>query len=330
MKRALIVLIIIIVLLLLPMAILALVGWVNRASANRGSTVVFEDYKIRVCPVCKTKSFDNPVDSCMLIINEIKHPSILDTLVYYPHEGSSLNILMSDNHKWEISDRHKDNHCTSNFLDISYDAEGRINLHRGVKAVLTLEQLSGQYGFSLWGSRLGIQPPFYSHMLYPSHRPTRHASMKNGISAKVGLRTIIWEHSKIYNYALIANENGICTDTLRWPRTSFPYNSWEFIMVGDTIIVSDNLSVRPSCQSPLIVKRAIDVMQNYPHGYKANMTSESWNSGVVVTLIRFTDKQSWFSRETIEVSVGYLEQSPIEGRIVNDSFFKEHLFIRKE
>lgn len=330
MKRVLIVLIIIIVLLLLPMAILALVGWVNRASANRGSTVVFEDYKIRICPVCETKSFDDQVDSCMLIINDIRQPSVLDTLVYYPHEGSSLNILMSDNHKWEIANRHKDNHCSSHFLDISYNTDKRIDLNQDIKAVLTLEQPSGQYGFYLWGSRVEGCPPYYSKLLYPRHRSIQRSFHQKAASATVGSRTIEWKYSRYYNYALIKNERGICTDTLRWPLTPFPYNSWEFIMVGDTIIVSDNLSVRPSCQSPLIVKRAIDVMQNYPHGYKANMTSESWNSGVAVTLIRFTDKQSWFSRETIEVSVGYLEQSPIEGRIVNDSFFKEHLFIRKE
>ena len=330
MKRALIVLIIIVALLLLPIAILALAGWVDRVSANKVGTVVFEDYRIRVCPSCELSDLDNPVDSCMLIINDIREPSVLDTLVYYPHVGSSLNILMTDNHKWEIADSHKDNRCFSHFLEISYDTNNCLDLNKGVKAVLTLEQASGQYGFYLWGSRVEGCPPYYSKLLYPRHRSIRRSFQKKVVSAMVGSRTIEWENSRYYNYALIKNERGICTDTLRWPLTPFPYNSWEFIMVGDTIVITDSPSARPSCQSPLVVRQAVDIMCDFPNGYKVNMTSESGDLGVGVTLIRFIDKQSWFSKEAIEVSRGYLEKSPAAGRRANDSYFKEHLFIRKE
>lgn len=328
-KRIFIVFSVIIILILLPVVGLVSLERIINILGNRPGEVFFDDYHIRVRPACLNGYPDGPSDSCVLIINDIHTPAIRDTLVYYPQEGSSLSIFISDAHKWTLVDDRGNNHCTSHFLDAHNDRGDSFEVEKTVQSVLTLEEPVGLSCFTLWGAHMNDESPYYLRLLFSSRRMKRGIS-KKAASVNVGAQTITWEYSNQYNYAILSDRSSAITDTLRWLRSSFPYNSWSFIMVGDTIVIDDQRSERPSCFSPLVVRNADDLRNQYPKGYKASIILEQIGAVVPVTYIEFSDKQPLFSKETIRVSTGYLASSPLEGRKMNEHFFQKHLFVRKE
>lgn len=324
------VLVVLIVLVLLPMLMLIILNSDMNSQRYKKGAVLVEDYHILIYPAFFGRFPDGPVDSCVLIINETNNPIHVDTLVYYHRVGSSLKILIEDNHKWTLIDKFDDSHCSSHFLDIHYDRDGIMKIEESSKAFLCLELLEGEACFRLSYANLRSAPPYSLKTVYTSRRLKIDTTKRLVASAHVRDIMVDWIYSDVYNYAIISDKTGVVTDTLRWYRTVPPYNSWSCMMVGDTILIDDYKTERPSCLSPLIVRRKSDMIIQYPKRIKDySETIQSLSSNSVI-YIEFIDKLSWSKKETIKVLSLDLPSSPLDGQIINNQLFEEHPFIRKE
>ena len=293
---------------------------------NRRGVAQFDDYRIEVIP----HYYDDfeKKDSCLFVITDIKESAIKDTLVFYPGQYTGvLRILVSDNYKWTLVYDARDVRYTSHFIE--WGRKNRVELD-GVKDVLAFDELYQYSCVQLLRYQIDSSPPYYSEKLYRSRRIKFKKTMKEICKTRVGKRNLEWHYTDIYNYLLISDEKGIVIDTLRWYRNSLG-NSWEFLMVGDTIVLDNHYSCRPICSSPLVVRHKLDLTSQFPRGFKesASMPGES---RYPATLVEFKDDMSFFApyRGEISVSKIYLPSSPLEGIDVTDSFMKENVFLIRE
>lgn len=291
---------------------------------NRKGEAVFDDYRIKVLPSYYGDA--ERKDSCILVITDINMPSVPDTLVFYPKYAASLNILISENHKWDFVYDAGDVRCTSNFIE--HERKNSIDLN-GVRNVLVLDVLDGYGCLQLLLYQTDSQPPYYSKKLYRSRRIKFKKTLREVAKAKVNKSNLEWRYTDIYNYLLISDEKGVVTDTLRWVRASLG-NSWKFLMVGDTIILDDHYPSRPTCTSPLVIRRQLDLTSQYPKGYK-EVALKQKDSGYPAMLIELNDYRSLFSYwGEIKVSRIYLPSSPLNGRNATEDFMSEKVFLITE
>lgn len=291
---------------------------------NRKGEAVFDDYRIKVLPSYHGDAVRK--DSCILIIADNNKPSVQDTLVFYPRFAQSLNILISENHKWNFVYDAGDVRCTSNF--IKHERINSIDLN-GVQNVLVLDVLDRYGCIQLLQYEIDSQPPYYSKKLYRSRGIKFKRTMREVAKAQVNKLNLEWLYTDIYNYLLVSNEKGVVTDTIRWGRSSLG-NTFEFLMVGDTIVLDGHHTSRPTCTSPLVIKRELNLTGQYPKGYKeAASTREETRHPA--TLIFLNDYRSLFTYwGEIKVSTIYLPSSPLDGRNVTEDFMSKKVFLVTE
>lgn len=326
MKRLLVILGFMVFLCLVPLLFIYLSSSMIRLSGNQRSVVFVDDYKIVLLPFCYGINEDGVMrDSCVLVISDVHNESVTDTLVYYPHLGATLNILISDNNQWRLVDRNGDSRCSSHWLSVS--STDSLEIGDDVNLVLALDAPDGMGCFRLLYYRVNDDPPFYSQELYYVHKPKRK-SINRVAEARVGDQIVEWDYTYLYNYALLRSKDGVVTDTLRWPRSTLS-NSWSFMMVGDTIIMDDCYSIRPSCTSPLMIIRRTDAL--FLKETLREYDSEAAASQEPPTvLVQFIDKPSRRLKESIQVTSFNLSASPTRFLDISSSFLNDNVFIIQE
>lgn len=299
-----------------------------KLACNKKGSFVTKDYSIRIAPFCSLDYPEGSRDSCRLFITRVDNPALIDTFVFIPKTyDKDLMISLFNDNKWAL-DTKGDYRCTSHFLEtVEASAFKAYETPKDVIRMLVLSSKTELFYYSIES-----QPPYFPNYRYDSSK-RKHGRVpykrKHLASAQVGSRNIDWYHSHYYNYAIISND-GKVTDSLRWFKGTVGWNSFSLMVVGDTLVFEDHNASRPTCTSPLIIRKASDLREQYSLkaqlGWKEYMDKPVADDNSVI-LVDFVDVGSLSFKGVIKVSTLNLPSSPTSGTNIKEEFYKNHSYL---
>lgn len=297
---------------------------IMKNGSNRRIDFEIAGYSVRIIPACNWDWPEGSKDSCQVIVSTTMSPGIKDTLIFYPSLGKSrLMIEIFNEPNWKIA-------TGGRFLNSSHFLQLELSecetIDKDVRAVLSIFVKPDHLECYVYDNLQ--EPPFHPILQFDS-RGNRPSNVKKSASLKMLERTICWEYTNMYNYALLSDERGVVTDTLRWSRRSKYWNTWDFLLEGDTIIIDEESSSYPSCSSPLCVRSVMDFREQYDTQGEIfiwEVYREKKEGYYPVTFVRFIDNGG-SSKDIIQAMPLYLPSPPSVGKDKKTQFLREQAFL---